>query len=304
MNHKKYPTHILTLIALLLSTFLHAEQPLQPTFENLFHQANNFFCNGQFEQAVSSYEKAVQKNPHHAEPFFNMALALKELQRIPQAIHAFKQALYANKNYDRAEYLLAQLLWQTGKKQEAIQHYKRAIALAPHNHAALTDLGNAYKELEQFDDALRCYEKAHELNPSSTTLNAQAQVYGALGETQKALTLFEEILRLRPDDVTTLYNCGYIHKMAGNPLRAIEYYQKTLTLDPAYEPAHFAHAMAHLNAGDFANGFTFYERHLRAQGRNADLLRLYLKNGDIAGKTIMVVISANFKKLSTKKTEM
>jgi tetratricopeptide (TPR) repeat protein len=61
-------------------------------------------------------------------------------------------------------------LQQAGDLLGAIDSYKAALALAPDNVDALSNLGAAYVRLGQFDDGIKQYEAALKHDPSSNTV--------------------------------------------------------------------------------------------------------------------------------------
>ncbi len=53
-----------------------------------------------------------------------------------------------------------------GKPENAAREYKKLLAIRPDNHVAWTNLGNVYRELLRYDDALEAYQKALDLSPN------------------------------------------------------------------------------------------------------------------------------------------
>ena len=68
--------------------------------------------------------------------------------------------LEAQYMYHHALFLLAQ-----GKKEEALNDFRRAIAIAPRFCEALNATGTCLFELEQYDEAVRKFDKLIEIDP-------------------------------------------------------------------------------------------------------------------------------------------
>ncbi|MBY0307613.1 MAG: hypothetical protein K2Q09_02625 [Phycisphaerales bacterium] len=66
------------------------------------------------------------------------------------------------------------------------------------------------------------------------------------------LAKLEKLLALDPADTFVLYGIAQEHARAGDFARAIEFYDRTLTADPAYCYAYFHKARAQQAAGDLA----------------------------------------------------
>ncbi len=57
-----------------------------------------------------------------------------------------------------------------GKPDEALRKYKRLVALKPDHYMAWTNLGDTYRELLRFEEALEAYEQASMMAPSDSTI--------------------------------------------------------------------------------------------------------------------------------------
>jgi ADP-heptose:LPS heptosyltransferase len=137
--------------------------------------------------------------------------------------------------------------------------------------------------------AIEEYQKTFALEPNSITTNFDlAYTYNMIGQTHSALNAYHEILRFMPDEVSILYNMGYTHKMAGNCNEAIALYLKVLELQPDHAQSRFALALAYLNKGDFIEGWQRYNWYLTKENRDCPLLRAYVHDNSLAGKTILL----------------
>ncbi|MDO1501972.1 tetratricopeptide repeat protein [Winogradskyella maritima] len=59
----------------------------------LFEEANTLYNNGQFEDAISKYEKILESGQHSAEVYFNLANAHYKLNHIAPSIYNYEKAL-------------------------------------------------------------------------------------------------------------------------------------------------------------------------------------------------------------------
>lgn len=112
---------------------------------------------GEFEAAVKDYQRAIK----HAPTLKRVILDL--------IVHAYIQGGIYNA--------------ENGDYKTAVKLFKSYIELVPDDPNAYYHLGDAYMNLEQFDEARKCLEKAAELDPK-----------GSIGdEARDLLDIFDQI---------------------------------------------------------------------------------------------------------------
>jgi len=105
---------------------------------------NVYFNTGAFEEAVTAYSKAIELDDWFAWPYSNLAL------------------VYVQKE----------------KYAEAILLYQRSIELfSSDKDKAITwnRLGNVYRRLADYDNAIECYQRADELDPNNATRSLRSR---------------------------------------------------------------------------------------------------------------------------------
>ena len=154
---------------------------------------------------------------------------------------------------------------------------------------AHADFARQCKDAERFPLCIENFLKAIEFDPNNVTYRFELAIaYTIIGETQKAIYLYEELTRAIPNNTTIIYNTGYAYKMQGDNDKAIELYKRTIALDQNYDAAHFALGMAYLSKGDFENGWKLHTRYLKQVDRNAEKLRSFFAQGTTHGKRILL----------------
>jgi len=90
---------------------------------------------------------------------------------------------------------------------EAIQYTEEAIRLDPFPHNTyFQQLGNCYRFVGRYEEALVQYKKAHKLEPNSLFANiGLAHTYATLGRMEEARVAAAEVLRLNPKFSVDLY---------------------------------------------------------------------------------------------------
>jgi len=113
---------------------------------------------------------------------------------------------YINKNYDKALY-----------------HYLVVNSIDKNNLAALFNLGNVYYDTQQDQLAIKYYEKYLELDKSNSDVRCDlATCYLNLKNTNKAISLLRENIRINNNHPQSHYNLSVILKQAGKTAEADE----------------------------------------------------------------------------------
>jgi tetratricopeptide (TPR) repeat protein len=87
-----------------------------------------------------------------------------------QAIHAYHRSIQLDNNFGRPYSNLALAYVQQGKYEEAVQLYRRSLELLADNEEKAISwnrLGNVYRHLKEYKEAVVAYQQADELHPGS-----------------------------------------------------------------------------------------------------------------------------------------
>jgi tetratricopeptide (TPR) repeat protein len=138
-------------------------------------------CLKDYRSAVTAYQKAAQldavtagirdraeqfeseERPHDAQGWNSLGELFARTGSNSEAINAFRRAVEMEPRNGRAYGNLARTLVSQNKYQEAIPLYQRSIDLLQDNKekaAAWNRLGNVYRKLNDYDNAIKAYQKA------------------------------------------------------------------------------------------------------------------------------------------------
>ena len=194
---------------------------------------------GRMEEAVKSYNKAINLNPKYLQAYYNLAFTLKQIGRYEESIFNFKKVISLEPNFAQVHYNLALTFKEHGKLDHALLCYKQAINLKPDYYHALYNLANTLQELKKFDDAVENYKKAIALKPDF------AEAYNNLGATLYDLDKLEEALKyinqailLKPKYPEAYFGLANTLKDLRRLEEAFINYEKAIILKPDYAEAH------------------------------------------------------------------
>ncbi|HEX2697238.1 MAG TPA: tetratricopeptide repeat protein [Anaerolineales bacterium] len=105
---------------------------------------NVYFNNGSFDDAIIAYSKAIELDRRFAWPYSNLALTYVQKSRFAEAILLYQRSI--------------ELF--SSEKDKAISWNR---------------LGNVYRRLNDYDNAIASYQRADDLDPNNTSLSMQSR---------------------------------------------------------------------------------------------------------------------------------
>ncbi|MCA9582845.1 MAG: tetratricopeptide repeat protein, partial [Myxococcales bacterium] len=113
------------------------------------------------------------------------------------------------------------------------------------------------------------------MNPSASDSNQQGIQAARSGNLDAAKRAFEKAFGADPNSYEAAYNLGVVEDRLGNELRAIDYYQRSLKLQPDYERAARGIVTIHARRGDVAKAIAFIQPIAKYWVRNLHLQAIY-----------------------------
>jgi tetratricopeptide (TPR) repeat protein len=160
-------------------------------------------CLKRYEEAITSYDKALEIKPDYHEAWNNRGIALRKLGRYEEAIASYDKALEIKPDFHQAWYNRGYALRKLGRSEEAIASYDKALEIKPDDHQAWDNRGYALIYLGRYEEALASCEKAIELDSQySYSLFNQAIALTALNRWDEGITTLEEAFHRFKDGET------------------------------------------------------------------------------------------------------
>ena len=214
----------------------------------------------------------VFKNFAFAQPEVDACYNFRKAGDYRRAIEAGKRAVQKYPNNIDAHYCLGISYRMVGEFKLALEHMKRAESLTSDKEDLMdiyNQVGMIYDSVGYLDDVLlyhsRSLSLARDLGDKSmqaSVLNNMANIYKKKDELDKALSYYEESLRLETDEkekATTYNNIAIIYDEKGDCQKAVEYFQKAIEIGERYGDYHGA-SQTKLNLGDTYRRMKDYEK--------------------------------------------
>jgi lipoprotein NlpI len=166
---------------------------------------NDYTAKGEYDRAITQYNKAIKLDPKEAWSYNNRGLA------------------YHKK----------------GEYSKAITDYTKTIELDPRHRVAYYNRGNTYTYKGEFESAIANYNHAIGLDPKfkQAYVNRGTVLYYK-GEHDKAIADFNKAIKQYPKYAQAFKSRGEVYRIRGEYEKAVADYSKTVELDPKNEYAH------------------------------------------------------------------
>ncbi|MCC7350860.1 MAG: tetratricopeptide repeat protein [Phycisphaerales bacterium] len=161
---------------------------------------------GDYEAAILYYrqtQRLAERSGRaiwYVEVYNSLGLALSATGHPQQAISSYQRAIELRPNYARAHYNLAVELEKQNRIDDAIAQYTRAIELDPDNIQAHYNLGNCYLNQRRLAEAAEQYSTVLRLNPRHAAAHAnRGWVFLLAGQNNAAAADFQAALAIDPN---------------------------------------------------------------------------------------------------------
>jgi tetratricopeptide (TPR) repeat protein len=184
---------------------------------------------GRYEEAIISYDRAIEFKPNKDETWYNRGIALHNLGKYEKAILSYDLAIELKPNNDEAWYNRGNLLYSLSKYEKAIASYDRAIELKPNKDEAWYNRGIALLSLGEYEKAIVSYDRAIELKSNNDEAWYQRGNSLRLVERyEEAIASYNRAIQLKPDDHRAWHNKGFTFFRWGKYLESINCYDTAI----------------------------------------------------------------------------
>ena len=174
--------------------------------------------------------------------------------------------------------VLGVLTWrQTCNYNDVETLWKMTIARNPACWLAYNNLGYAYNDLGNYNQAIQDLNRAIEINPDrAESYNNRGNSYNSLGNYNQAIQDLNKAIEIKPDYTEAYYNRGIAYAGLGNYRQAIEDYNRAIEIEPAYAAAYINRGIAYAGLGNYKQAIEDYGRAIEI---NPTLVMAYNNRG-------------------------
>ncbi len=229
---------------------------------------------GSFEEAKSIYLDILLKFPKNKRALQGIRVLKGELPtKLINSQHSINEKM---------QFILK--LYKQGQYREVLAQADNALNFSPNSELLYNVLGTANSELQRFEMAIECYEKAIKINPQyaeayynmGNAFHDQGELKSAIdsynkainikpayfeacsnmgsaqhgaGELKEAIKSYQRAIRIQPNSSKSYNNLGCVLQDKGNIDSAVENYKKAIKIQPNYLEAHYNLGEAFMEIG-------------------------------------------------------
>lgn len=186
---------------------------------------------GQLEEAIKEYRKAIHLDPDYGEAHYQLGVLLEKRGEVAEAEEEFRLAIRLKPDFVHYNYGLT--LMDQERYTGAEQEFREAIRARPDNFEAHFYLGRMLNVQGKYSLAEKELREAIILNPDYAEAHVGLGVaLGEKGETKEAIKEYREAIRLNPDNTVAHYNLGVERKKEGEFDEAESEFRESIRLNP------------------------------------------------------------------------
>jgi len=241
------------------------------TAEEIKEQATKFYYAKQFDQAIEKYEEAFKLDPTNMIYLSNVGACYYEMKQYEKCIEVCLRALEIGEE-NRADYKIkAKALRRIGDAYKKLENHEQAIfyynkSLVEENNKQTQELlKEVQRELE--DKAKKDY-----VDPElSLKARQEGNEFFKKGNYPEAVKSYTEAIKRNPDDKTAYTNRATAYTKLGAIPQAIKDCEKALELDSKFVKAYIKKAYALFVMKDFYKALETYQIALDLEPDNKEI---------------------------------
>lgn len=157
-----------------------------------------------YKDAISSADKAIDKDPSNAEAWYNKGAALWCLDKYDEALECLDKAIGLPSTYwtflsaiNAKKTILKSLGRHAEADVEDFVYFLRMVEADPSNADNREEFGDYFYSKERYKEAIECYDEAIKLEPLNDSFwCSKGDALHKMGRFEKALKCFEKAIEL------------------------------------------------------------------------------------------------------------
>ena len=206
---------------------------------NEFIPAFNLQKNGDLDNAEILYQNLLKKYPKHFDTLRHLGILNQDRHLLDKALDFFLKARNVNPQSHEIYNNIGSIMFQKYKQEEAKFLCEKSLSIKPDYLPALNNLVMLYYRLNYAEDALKISNRTLKIYPNDLRARTNhALALSINGELNKAIEIFEEIARVKPNG-DNLKNLGVSYRDIGEIEKSYDCFTKALKDRPEDESIFF-----------------------------------------------------------------
>jgi Tfp pilus assembly protein PilF len=191
---------------------------------------------------VTLYSKTAEQSPGSAYIQSQLGTVYYEQGNLDEALNHYERAVAIDPNLALAQFNLGIALRDKGQPEQAVPHVRKAVELDRGRDAAWTQYGIALANLKQWDEAAECYRNALRTQPNDPEiLTSLGEALSGKGDVAGAMQAYRQAIAARPGNLDASTNLAILLMRSGSIEEAISLLATALQRSPDAAHADIAH---------------------------------------------------------------
>jgi predicted TPR repeat methyltransferase len=195
-------------------------------------------------EILDVFDQAVKINKERDASWFNIASLKQQVGDDDGAIIAYMETIKKTTNADlmSASYSNSiQLLLAKSDLNEASRLSSEAVNALPEDNIAWCNMGIILRDSSSYDEAIKCFENSLIFSDgmNGIALNNLGNIYIQTDELIKASEYYNQAVLIDPYDEESTYSLAMLLRDAGDTVKATEMFQNCLNINPSNSAASF-----------------------------------------------------------------
>jgi Flp pilus assembly protein TadD len=215
-------------------TVVVVNEPKEVSYED----AEAAFNERRYNDAVELFTTYTERKSENPWGFYMLGLSAWKAGQFEQAETAFEQAIELDSQHVKSHINLARVYLDSDRPKQAVVRIEEALEIDSESSVAFRLKGRAYRQLGEKNEAIESYRHAiHVDNEDTWSMNNMALIYIEEGYFGDALPPLARAVQLDGENTIFLNNLGMALEGLGHFRAAEEKYRLAVTIDDSYEHA-------------------------------------------------------------------
>lgn len=157
--------------------------------------AKNYYDQGEYDKALSLYEKLYQKNPGRLDYFLAIVHSNQQLENFNEAQNLLDKKLSSQRVLPQLYVELGHNYSLQSRDSLAQVNYSKAVEYIDVNHNYAYTIGKSFENYSRLDEAIEVYEKAMTLDAKKNFNSQLARIYGEQGKLEKMFNKYLDLMK-------------------------------------------------------------------------------------------------------------
>ncbi len=190
---------------------------------------------GRAKDAVKYYERCLRDDPDNAFALFGLADSYRALRKHHEALKVWERYLQHDNENVAVLTRVADAYRKVREKGKSEEVYRRVLVIDDTNPYALIGLGHLFYDFREYDEALECWLRMYKLRGSAVDIRVLTSIgnsYRKLKRFDEAVPFFTEALEKEPDNFYALFGLADCYRGQNEAERSLHFWNRILKDDP------------------------------------------------------------------------